>query len=487
MAPSADATAMNITRKLACLGFLIVSDVASLLLVFLAGYVLRDNVLAGLPAFRVPPIPLDVQLGSGFVRGAVIMVMMFAYQKLYTRRHSFWQETRLLLEGVTLTFLLIMTTAFLFRSYPRFSRTVLVIAWLLSLAVFPLVRLAVKKALKRAGLWRKNILILGTGAEAQRAAREIARDGSLGFAVVGFLSEDGRRTGIRLAGGIPVVGAVGDFKRHLASLDARDVVVALSGWKRDRVLKIVKSCEPLVENIKVLPSTGSDYTTGVRVDEMGDVLTLSLPNNLAKPWNVLLKQAFEFALGFLLLLLATPVFLAVAAAVKIDSRGPVLFAQTRLGRAGRQFRIFKFRSMHPDGRERLKVYLRGHPRARLEWRRYQKLRGYDPRVTRFGRFLRSWSLDELPQLLNVLTGDMSLVGPRPYLPRESGRIGPTGEIISRVRPGLTGLWQVRGRNKLSFEERLALDEYYVRNWSLWLDIVILLQTVKALALREGAY
>lgn len=143
--------------------------------------------------------------------------------------------------------------------------------------------------------------------------------------------------------------------------------------------------------------------------------------------------------------------------------------------------------MHRDAPERLKGHFRSHPEALREWKKYQKLRGYDPRVTGVGRLLRSWSLDELPQVLNVLVGDMSLVGPRPYLPRESRSIGPTGEIISRVKPGLTGLWQVRGRNRLSFKERLALDEFYIRNWSPWLDIVILLQTLKVLVRREGAF
>ncbi|OGD30607.1 MAG: hypothetical protein A2Y56_00385 [Candidatus Aminicenantes bacterium RBG_13_63_10] len=388
---------------------------------------------------------------------------------------------------MTISFLLVMTMVFLFRSYTRFSRAVIVIAWLLGLIVFPLVRLLVKKALARSGLWRKNILILGTGQTAQKVAREIRRDESLGLVIAGFLAERKSRVGQLLAGGIPIVGVIGDFRRLIADLDVRDVVVALSRGRQGHVLGIVKSCEHLVENIRVVPETGSDYTSGVRVEELRDIITLSLPRNLAKPWNTLIKNAFEFFLGFALLLLATPLCLFIAAAVKLDSPGPVLFAQKRLGRWGKEFKMFKFRSMHRDAPERLTAYFRARPEARREWKKFQKLRGYDPRVTRVGRVLRSWSLDELPQLLNILAGDMSLVGPRPYLPRERSRLGPAGNFLSRVKPGLTGLWQVRGRNRLSFHERLALDEFYIRNWSVWLDIVILLQTFRVLLRREGAF
>jgi len=478
---------MNLWRKLACLGTLIVTDMAVLFLVFLASFFVRDRVLSFLPAFRQPPVPLNVQLGSGFAAGAAVLVLIFASLKLYSRRFSFWEETRLLVEGVTLAFLLIMTMIFLFRSYTLFSRTVIVVGWVLSLVVFPLGRHLVKILLGRIGLWRKNILVLGTGETARRIAREIRREESLGLAVVGFLSESKGQVGRSFAGGIPVVGTIGDLRRLIAELDVRDVVVAPSRRKQDTVLGIAKSCEHLVENIRVVPETGGDYTSGVRVEELRDIITLSLPRNLAKPWNTLIKNAFEFFLGFAFLILATPLLLLIAAAVGIESPGPVLFTQKRLGRGGKEFKLIKFRSMHRDAASRLAAYFHSRPEARREWKKFQKLRGHDPRVTRVGRILRSFSLDELPQLLNVLAGDMSLVGPRPYLPREKSRIGPAWEFIGRVKPGLTGLWQVRGRSRLSFRARLALDEYYIRNWSLWLDIVILLQTVKVLMAREGAF
>ena len=143
--------------------------------------------------------------------------------------------------------------------------------------------------------------------------------------------------------------------------------------------------------------------------------------------------------------------------------------------------------MFADGEARLQKWLAAHPDNRAEWETYHKIKGRDPRVTRVGRVLRKWSLDELPQLVNVLRGDMSLVGPRPYMLQETAEIGEAAEIIFRVKPGITGLWQVRGRSKLAFEDRLLLDEYYVRNWSPWLDVVILLKTITVLTKREGAF
>ena len=226
---------------------------------------------------------------------------------------------------------------------------------------------------------------------------------------------------------------------------------------------------------------------GVEIENFGDILSLSIARNLVKPWNISIKYIFELIVASILSILLLPVFLIIALAIKIDSPGPVLFIQDRLGERNKVFRLFKFRSMYIDGDERLEKYLKENPKVQKEWDTYQKIKDNDPRVTRIGKIIRKFSLDELPQFINFFKRDMNLVGPRPYLPREIKNIGKSYQIISRVKPSITGLWQVRGRNLLSFRERLLLDEYYIRNWSLWLDIVILLKTVKVLATREGAY
>lgn len=478
---------MNNAKKIICLGALVVGDILAFFFSFLSAFLLREWVFIGIPAFNIPVVPLNTQLSTGFLKGVVILLLIIAYEKLYIRRFSFWEETKLLIKAITLSYILIMTMVFLFKTYTQISRTVIVLAWIISLVVFPAVRFLVKKIIARSGLWRKNIVILGTGQTAQHVAREVLRNDTLGYSIVGFLSEEGDKIGQKLVEDIPVIGTIQDLERIVAARNVRDVIVALSNNRQNDMNRVVMSCEKFVETIKAVPSIGSIFSSGVRIDELGDVLALSVPRNLIKSWNAIIKRGFEFVLSLVLLILLAPLFIFIVVALKIDSRGPVNFAQKRLGQERKEFKIFKFRSMHMDHAARLEEYLRPRPEARKEWDRYQKLRGFDPRVTRVGKFLRTWSLDELPQLVNVLKGDMSLIGPRPYLPREMCEIGPMSGIIFQVKPGLTGLWQARGRNILSFEERIALDEFYIRNWSLWLDIIILLQTLKALARREGAF
>ena len=181
-----------------------------------------------------------------------------------------------------------------------------------------------------------------------------------------------------------------------------------------------------------------------------------------------------------------PILLGLALLVWAESGGPVLYSAQRLGRDGKLFSCLKFRTMVPDAEAALQRLLAEDPLAREEYAKYHKLRE-DPRVTHVGRFLRKTSLDELPQLWNVLRGEMSLVGPRPYLPRESEDIGVTQSDILRVYPGITGPWQVTGRNHASFDERVRMDAHYVRDWSVWLDIVLLARTVRTLVSDRGAF
>jgi Undecaprenyl-phosphate galactose phosphotransferase WbaP len=195
---------------------------------------------------------------------------------------------------------------------------------------------------------------------------------------------------------------------------------------------------------------------------------------------------FESAGTLPLLVLLSPLFLVVALLVRLSSRGPVLFRQRRIGRGRRLFDCLKFRTMYQDSEQRLTDMLAGDEQVRVEWLKYARITN-DPRVTPIGRLLRRSSLDELPQLWNVLRGEMAWVGPRPYLPVESDRIGDSLDTIVRVRPGMTGLWQVSGRTSLPFTERLTLDEYYIRNWSLWMDFSILLRTLRAVVSGRGAY
>jgi lipopolysaccharide/colanic/teichoic acid biosynthesis glycosyltransferase len=230
-------------------------------------------------------------------------------------------------------------------------------------------------------------------------------------------------------------------------------------------------CHPVV-----LAGSGSNSHAAIAIRIAPGVLDRS---------RQLAQRLLDVTLAATLTILSSPLLLAIALSICLSSRGPVLFRQTRIGRNGRTFHIWKFRSMVVDSESVLTAHLAGNAEAKQEWELTQKLRD-DPRILRFGRWLRSSSLDELPQLWNVMRGDMSLVGPRPVVPEEIARYGDSSGFYESVRPGMTGLWQVSGRSNTSYEERVSLDEYYVKNRSVSLDFHILVHTARTLLLREGA-
>jgi Undecaprenyl-phosphate galactose phosphotransferase WbaP len=212
-----------------------------------------------------------------------------------------------------------------------------------------------------------------------------------------------------------------------------------------------------------------------------------LQQNLMLPLPRLTKRLFDLLAAVIGGVILLPFFyLPVAFLVKMSSRGPLLYSQERIGRYGRRFHAWKFRTMFQDANLVLDRYLEENPDLKEEWERDHKLR-YDPRTTRIGRFLRKTSLDELPQLWNVIRGDMSLVGPRPIVTKEIEKYGPYFGLYTMVKPGITGLWQVSGRNNTTYDERVQFDAYYVRNWSFWLDAFLLLKTIRIVLFARGAY
>lgn len=213
---------------------------------------------------------------------------------------------------------------------------------------------------------------------------------------------------------------------------------------------------------------------------------LERPSTLMRPASQRIKRFMDVAVSLVLGVAALPLMALIAAAILLESGGPVLFAHTRIGKGGRRFRLWKFRTMVVNGEEVLREHLAGSPARAREWALSHKLRN-DPRVTRVGRLLRTTSLDELPQLWNVLRGDMSMVGPRPVVDEELSRYGDAASLYLRVLPGLTGLWQVSGRNDTTYNRRIELDKRYIRKWSPVLDLLVLARTVRVVIMGKGAY
>jgi Undecaprenyl-phosphate galactose phosphotransferase WbaP len=253
--------------------------------------------------------------------------------------------------------------------------------------------------------------------------------------------------------------------------------------KRQVWLDIIDHCFQRIILIPDMAMGGRVWHMAVSIGRLSGIL---MRQNLLDPRRMLLKRCLDYLLTLLAGIVAFPVMVALAAAIRYDSRGPVFFKQRRIGRNGKHFSVYKFRTRAVNAAELLEKHLADNPDARREWKETQKLKN-DPRITRIGKLLRKTSLDELPQILNVLKGEMSLVGPRPVIDEEVKRYGKAYELYTRVRPGITGLWQVSGRNNLSYADRVWLDRHYVCNWSVWLDILIVARTIPEVFRCSGAY
>lgn len=384
------------------------------------------------------------------------------YAGLYTRRVSHWEEVRRCLSGATLWAVLTFAVVSAAKAGDDVSRPVLVLTWAALCAGLPPARALTKRALFALGLWRTRVVILGRGPIVERLARALARDQTLGYEVAEILSEPSL------------------LPERTAVLGANEVVLAATDLDRAAFLSLVERVRGVAENVLIAPDLAEAPVLGVEVLGLLEdrALLLRVPNNLLRHWNLILKRGFDLTLAGALAVVALPVVAVCALLVKLDSPGPAFHVQPRVGRNGRLFPCYKLRTMHTDAPERLHAYFHANPEAIDEWRRFHKLRADDPRVTRLGRRLRRYAVDEIPQLFNVVRGEMSLVGPRPYLPSEIGLLPSAGTLD--VRPGMTGLWQVSGKNALDFDERSRMERWYVSNWSLWLDLVVLARTIPAI-------
>jgi len=275
--------------------------------------------------------------------------------------------------------------------------------------------------------------------------------------------------------GVPIVGDLSLAPVLAHRLKIPYAVLAMPGVDGPKLLQIVERVGGKFSHLLVIPDLFGFATLGVPAKNLGGILGVEVRQQLLLPGPRLAKRVMDVALTSIGVLFVLPFLLLIALLIKVDSKGPIFYTQKRLGRDGEHFKAYKFRTMHGDGEERLKAILDADPALRAEYEIYHKLRK-DPRVTRIGRILRKFSLDEFPQLLNVILGDMSLVGPRPYIEREVAEMGGQEKIILRAPPGMTGMWQVSDRNATSFAQRVQIDVYYVRNWSPWLDIHILAKT-----------
>ncbi len=324
-------------------------------------------------------------------------------------------------------------------------------------------------------------LVIGAGDHGRAVMRNVVAQPDAGYAVIGFLDDDPAKRQQPI-GRFPPLGSTDDLLDVLAAHPVDEVIIALPWQARDRIVRLVSQCETAMVRARIVPDLFQLSLRQVDLDSLNGIPLLSVRRPAIGGWAHTAKRAMDVLVSTLGLVLLSPLLLLIAAAIRLDSHGSVLFRQTRVGRDGRPFTCYKFRSMVEGADEEREALLDQNEATGPIF----KMRN-DPRLTRVGRWLRRASLDELPQLWNVLRGDMSLVGPRPAMPEELAGYQPWHRRRLEIAPGLTGLWQVSGRSELTFDEMVMLDLYYAENWSIGLDLRILLRTIPTVLLGTGAF
>lgn len=346
--------------------------------------------------------------------------------------------------------------------------------------IAPLFRAATKQGLRQLRLWGRPLVVLGTESAAARVTRHLLNHPGIGLHPVAAFGD----TTSWDVSGLPVTGPLDNAWGYIELHGIRHAIVTRDAATTAAFDQVLLRSGTQLKYIQYLPDLTGLPTNSVVAAPLGTALALEARNQLASGTNRAVKRVIDFLGSVVLLALLALPLLVIAILIRLDSRGPAIHLSSRIGRYGRQFNCMKFRTMHIDAEERLQVLLRQSQELREEYEHFHKLEN-DPRVTRMGRILRRVSLDELPQLINVLLGQMSLVGPRPYLERERSLMGIERDLIFLARPGMTGYWQIEARNDVSFEERQGMEAHYVRNWSVWWDIDILLRTPGVMLSKTG--
>lgn len=397
------------------------------------------------------------------------------------------RELRGIVYANSIVYLLLMAATFLSKTGPLYSRLAFTGALLLSVVLVTLFRNLVRTVLGRQKWWGVPVVVFGAGAAGTRLVELLRRQPSLGLKVAVILDDDpAKHTRTASCDKPPVLGNLSLAPLVADQFGLSYAIVAMPGTGPERVGEILSRYAHRFAHFLVIPNVDSSAMLWVTARDFGGVLGLEISQNLLRAAPRAMKRVLDLGMAMVAGVVLLPVFAALAILVRLTSRGPAIYTQPRIGRNRRRFHALKFRTMVWNADELLDEHLERFPEQKREWRVNRKLRN-DPRLTPVGRFLRRTSMDELPQLWNVFRGDMALVGPRPIVSEELASYGDSMELYSKVLPGITGLWQVSGRNNTTYEERVRLDEYYVRNWSVWLDLWIVGRTVRTVVSGEGAF
>ena len=386
----------------------------------------------------------------------VIILLMFMFEKIYFTRHDFWGDMKRVIKGLLFSALAVFTMLTLTKMSDDYSRSFIFIFFMFSIFLVPFFKRIFKNQLFKLDIFKIKVKILAKGIQQQILCEEIKKNWYFGF--------------------------------KNSDTDYDMIIISSKNFEIMELQNIIKRYTKKTKDIYVIPYMDHlDFSHASIIDYSNIRLSaIHIENRLLNYKNTFIKYLFENLLVTIIFPFAFILHIFIALLIKYDSKGSAIFKQKRLGKDSKAFSCYKYRTMYEDSQDILDEYLKKNPDEIENYKTYHKYKD-DPRITKVGNFLRKTSLDEFPQFYNILRGDMNLIGPRPYMITEKEKIGELNEeIILKVHPGITGLWQVSGRNDLTFKQRVDLDTWYIQNWSLWMDFVIFMKTIKVVLSKVGA-
>ena len=457
-------------------------DILLIELSFLIGYWVRYELQWFLDISYHHPVTSYIPFGLFF---AILSMITFQIDKVYEQwsRSSWLEQTYRIINATAKSVVVILAVTFVSQPL-MYSRLLLIEAGAVATALLATSRIVYAVLighLRARGVGVTRVLIIGAGEVGRTMMRTTVARPELGYQVVGFVDDDPQKGHTDL-GRFKALGPLENLAQAIGDNDVEDAIITLPWMYHRKIMGIVRECGQLGVGVHIVPDLFQLSLSKVNVEDINGIPLIGVREVGFSQSALVIKRVIDLAGAIVLLIVGSPFLSLISLAIAIDSPGPVLFRQTRTGIDGKLFEMFKFRSMWKGAEQELQNLLESNEATGPMFKMKE-----DPRVTRVGRFLRRTSLDELPQLLNVLRGEMSLVGPRPPIPSEVEDYLPWHRKRLDVPPGLTGLWQVSGRSLLSFDDQVLLDIYYIENWSIWLDLKILLRTIPQVITGDGAY
>lgn len=462
-------------RKLFASLLLVTSDILTITSSLLIAFYLRDSIAGD--AIQ-PGVYLEY---ISFV--LPIFLVTFLFRDLYP---SFGIDVVSQIKNITYStlgvYLFLASISFFVKDFWDSSRGVYLLSCFIAIFLIPLGRSAIRNIFGSKNWWGLPVVILGAGVAGEKVIKALLKNKLIGLKPLLAIDDDPDKWGY--IDNVPVIGGLETTDIIAEQAGAEHAIIAMPKVDTKKQQMILNKYGKLFEHVIFIPDLFAVSSFWVKSTDLGGMLGLEVQQKLIRKSTAFLKRMIDIVLGTILSIVASPLILIIGALIKMDSKGKVFFIQERMGINDTRFNMIKFRTMHIDAEERLNDILNSDPNLKREYEIYHKLKE-DPRLTRVGKLLRKFSLDELPQLWNVVKGDMSLIGPRAYMPWEKIKMQGNDDYILMVKPGMSGLWQVTDRNRSSFEERNNTDVYYIRNWSLFLDLYILARTVTVVFSGKG--